>query len=127
MNIRALMSGEPNVADLALFPGGKQCLQATAFTKDSSRIGFANHFVALQEINVVGLQAAQRFVQLLGCGLLSLAVNLGHEESFLTVAVSQRFAHAFFADASVVVPAVVEEVDSAVERGAYDADAFLFV
>src|SRR6267378_2469290 len=72
-------------------------------------------------------EAAKRFVELHGGGFFGLAVDFGHEESLLAVAVAQRLAHADFAGPVVVVPAVVEEVDAAVERGADDADRFLFV
>ena len=60
-------------------------------------------------------------------GFLRLPVDLGHEERLLTVAVAQCLAHADFAPAVVVVPAVVEEGDAAVEGGADDADALLLI
>ncbi len=52
------------------------------------------------------------------------AVDLGHQEYLLAVAVAQRLAHAHFAVAAVVVPAVVHEVDAIVHGRADDLDAF---
>src|SRR5581483_11416337 len=54
-----------------------------------------------------------------------MAVNLGHEKCFLAIAVAQCLSHALFAGAAIVIPAVVEEVDAAVERSANDADGLL--
>jgi len=55
---------------------------------------------------LLGLEPPQRFINLRGRGLLGLAVNFGHEEGFVAVAVAQRLAHADFTVAVVVVPAV---------------------
>ena len=87
----------------------------------------ANHFVKLQQIDGVGLQAAQGLVDLPGRALAGAAIDLGHEERFLAVSIAQGLAHADFAGAAVVVPAVVEEVDAFVEGGADDANALLLV
>ena len=69
----------------------------------------------------------QRLLDLLGGGLFRAAIDLGHQKGFLAIPVAQSLAHAHFALAVVVVPAVVEEVDAVVERGADDADALLLV
>jgi hypothetical protein len=53
---------------------------------------------------------------------LVAAVDFGHQESPLAIAVAQRLAHANLALAAVVVPAVVEKVDSPVDRRAHDAN-----
>src|ERR1700686_1753844 len=66
-------------------------------------------------------------MQLLGGGLLSLAIDLGHQESLLTVTVAQRLAHANLALPIVIVPAVVEEVDAGIECRADDANAVLLI
>jgi hypothetical protein len=83
--------------------------------------------VELEKIDVVGLEAVERFIDLRSGGLLGLPVDFGHEQGLLAVAVAKRLAHADFAVAAVVVPAVVEEIDAAVECGADDFDAVLFV
>ena len=76
---------------------------------------------------MIGLQPLERLLNLPGGGLFGPAVDLGHEEDLLAVAVAQGLAHADFAVAVVVVPAVVQKVDAAVDRGADDADALLLV
>jgi len=40
---------------------------------------------------------------------------LGHQKGFLTIAVTQSFAHSNFALSAVVVPAVIEEIDSFIQ------------
>jgi len=76
---------------------------------------------------MVSVCRRQRLVDLAGGALAAAGVKLGHQEGFFAVSVAQGFAHADFAGAVVVVPAVVEEVDAFIERGADDADAFLLV
>jgi len=64
---------------------------------------------------------------LLRGGLLGPPIDLRHQKSFLPVAIAQRFTHADLALAVVVVPAVIQERDAAVERGPDDSNAFLLV
>src|SRR5262249_50883701 len=64
---------------------------------------------------------------LLGGGLLRSAVDLGHQKGLLSISVAQGFAHPDFALATVVIPAVIEEVDPAVEGRTDDADTFLLI
>src|ERR1700682_6076878 len=122
-----LVASEANVADLAGFFRFEDGFHSALGGEDAFRVGHSNDFVELEKIDLVGLEAAQRFIELRGGELPGLTVDLGHEEGLLAVAVAQRLAHADFAVAAIVVPAVVEEVDTAVECGADDADAFLFV
>src|SRR5260370_33484502 len=49
------------------------------------------------------------------------SIDLGHEKSSLPITAAQRVAHADFALAAVVVPAVIEKIDSVVDCGADDA------
>ena len=60
-------------------------------------------------------------------GLFGATVHLGHQEDFLPVAIAEGLAHADFADAVVVVPAVVEEGDAFVDGLADELDACLCV
>src|SRR6266436_819390 len=124
---RIFVAGETDVADLAGFFRFEDGFHTAAGSEDALRVGDANDFVELEKINVVGLKAAQRFIELRCGGLAGLAIDFGHEEGLLTVAVAQRLAHADLTAAAIVVPAVVEEVDATVESGADDLDAFLFV
>ncbi len=81
----------------------------------------------LHEVDVVGLQAFEAVVELFVRLGRRPAVDLGHQEDFLAIAVAQSFAHADFTAAHVVVPRVVEEGDAAVDGRANDLDAVLFV
>ena len=53
------------------------------------------------------------------------AVDLGHEEDLVAIAAGERLAHADFAGAVVVVPAIVEEGDAAVDGLADELDRVL--
>ena len=56
--------------------------------KNSFRVVRADYFVELQQIEVVGLQAAKGFVNLFRGAVFGVAVNFGHQEGFLAVAIS---------------------------------------
>src|SRR5216684_2643617 len=73
------------------------------------------------------LQALQGFVDLPGGGLLGPAVDLGHEEDLLPVAVTQSLPHATFTGAAIIVPAVVHEGESPVDGASDNRDALCFV
>ena len=47
--------------------------------------------------------------------------------ALLPIAVAQRLAHAHFAFAAVVIPAVVQKIDPVIDRRANDLDAFLLI
>src|SRR5205085_3094679 len=64
-------------------------------------------------------------LELLACGAGGAAVQLGHQECLLPIALAQGVAHALLTAPAVVVPAVVEEVHSVIERTADDPDALL--
>ena len=53
------------------------------------------------------------------------AVDLGHEEDLVAVAVAQRLPHADLAVAVVIIPAVVHEGDAVIDGGANDLDRFV--
>ncbi len=61
-----------------------------------------------------------------GSGLIS-AIDLGHQKGFLAITIAQRSAHSNFAFSVVVVPAVVEKIDSFIDPGANDANALVRV
>src|SRR5580765_437121 len=127
MDVGALVAGESNVAQLALFLRFDNGFHTTAFRENAGRIRIADDLVKLQKVHVIGLQPAKRLFDLISGSLLGAAVNLRHEKGFLPVTIAHGLAHADFALPVVVVPGVVEEINSAVERGANDADALLLV
>jgi hypothetical protein len=81
--------------------------------------------VNLPEIQVVGAQAAQRFIELPHRDLrvASMRADLGHQEN-RTPAVGDGASHPSFALAVVILPGVVEEVDPGVDGFVNDADGF---
>src|SRR6266404_3848625 len=81
----------------------------------------------LQQVDPVGLEPAQGLLELCGRSLSVAAVDLGHQQHSLPVAVPQRFAHADFARAVVIVPAVVQEINAVVDGGANNAKTLLLV
>src|SRR5258708_36902549 len=83
--------------------------------------------VVVDEMDGGGLQTFQRFVELPRRFRLRAAVDLRHQEGLRAIAVAERLAHADFARAFVVVPAVVEEVDAAIDGGANDPNAEVFL
>ena len=57
---------------------------------------------------------------------LGAAVELGHQENLAAITAGERLAHALFAYAAVVVPAIVEEVDAAIDCLVHEPDRFCF-
>jgi hypothetical protein len=123
------VAGEADEATFAGLFGFLQGLDSAAFGKGLVGVFEADAFVELPEVEVVGLEAAEGFVELLQRGFFGAAVDFGHEENFFAVAVAKGFAHAGLACAVavVVIPTVVHEGEAAIDGGADDAEAFGFV
>ena len=118
------VAGEADVADFAGFLGGNHGFHGAASGKDAVGIFHADDFMVLEEVDAVGLEALEGFVDLF-CGVgAGAAVDLGHEEDFGAVAIAQGLAHADFGAAVMVIPAVVHEGDAAIYGGADDFDSF---
>ena len=122
---RVLVPGEPDEAQLALFFRFENPRHRAVLAEDLIRVFHADDLVVLHEVEPVGLEAGKRFLDLAHGGLLGAAVDLGHLEHFIAVAVLQRLAGAQFAGAQVVVPGVVHERDAAVDGAAHQFDRFL--
>ena len=108
MNVGVLVPGEADVAELPRLLGLEQRLHRP-FIEEAVRVFHADHLVILHQIDVVGLEALERFIDLPGGGGLGAPVELGHEEDLLPVAVAQRLTHQHFALAVHVVPGIVQE------------------
>jgi hypothetical protein len=82
--------------------------------------------VDLPEVEVVGLQAPERLLELADRGLAIAAVraDLGHQED-LVAAAAERFAHEGLAASLVVLPRVVHERDAGVHGLLHEADGLL--
>src|SRR5216683_1642900 len=113
MDVWALVACEADVANLASLSRLQDGFHRAPFRKNAVGIGVANYFVELEEIDPVGLKAAQRLVDLACSGGFGAPVDLGHKKRFLAIAVAQRVTHADFTLATVVVPAVVKKMDAA--------------
>src|SRR5258708_19054277 len=122
MNVRTLVTCEADKANLARLLGFQDGFHRSAFGENAVRVGVANHFVKLEEIDPVGLKAAQGLVDLARGGSLIASIDLGHEKSFLAITSAQRVAHADFTLAAVIVPAVIEKMDSVIDCGTDDAN-----
>src|SRR5690242_16696994 len=105
MDVGALMSGKANKSDLSYLLRLLCGFHRTTRRKHSVRVGIANDFVKLQQIDRVSLESLQRLVQLLAGSRFGAAIDLGHQERLLAVAIAQSPSHANFALAVVVVPA----------------------
>src|SRR2546427_1455127 len=125
MDGRTLVAGESDVADLPCALRRHHRLQRAVRPEHALRVRHPDHLVELHEVDAVGLEPAQRLIDLLRRRVLVATVDLGHEKHFVAIAVAQRLSHADLARPTVVVPAVVEEVDSVVDGRADDADGFL--
>src|SRR6267143_1444772 len=122
MDVGTLVPGEPDVADFPRFLRFERRFHCSARCKNAVRIVHANNFVKLQEVDAIGLKPAERFFNLPRRRFFVAPVDFGHQERSLTKAVLERFADAYFTLPLVVVPAVIEKIDSVVDRGADDAN-----
>jgi len=125
--MRVLVPSEANITQLASLLRFEQRGVCSLLIENTIRVFKPDNLMVLYQVDAIGLQPAERFVQLAGSGLFASSVNFGHEEDLAPVTVAQRFAHPDFTDAVVVVPAVVHEVDPAIDRAAHDSEAQLFI
>src|ERR1700691_4488684 len=112
MNIGALVPSESDVAKLPRLPRFEHSLDRASGCEDAVGVGIADDFVKLQQIDMVGLKAFQRFADLRGRSRFVAAIDLCHQECLLPVTIAQSLAHANLALTAVVIPAVVEKVDA---------------
>src|SRR5207302_5815638 len=127
MDVRILVPGEADVADLSRLARFDESHVRAFGIEDTVRIVEPDHLVVLDQIDAIGLQAAQRFIELPHRLLFRSTIYLGHQEHLVAVAVAQRLADADLAGSGVVVPRVVEEVDAAIDGAAHDAERQLLV
>ena len=123
VDLGALVPGETDVADLARLFGLEHRFHCPARRKNTLGIVHPDDLVELQEVDVVGLEPAEGFFDLPRRRVPIAPVDLGHQKRALPVPVAQRLAHSDLALPAIVIPAVVEKGDSAVDRGADEADA----
>ena len=127
VDIRILVAGEADIAHLARLLCIEHGLHCATVGKDAVGVFQADHLVELHQVDAIGLQAAERLVDLLRGGCPGAAVDLGHEKNFVAVAALEGLAHADFADAAVVIPAVVHEGDAAIDGLADELNGILLL
>src|ERR1700730_14192378 len=117
------MSGKTDMPDLACLSRLQHRFLRSPFRENSVRIFHAYDLVMLHQIDMIRLEPLQRFIDLAFSLLLGASVDLRHQKYFGAIAVSQGFAHADLAVASIVIPAIVHESDTLVDRTPDDSDA----
>ena len=127
VDARVFVSGEADVTELPRFARLDERRIGAVVIENAVRILVAENLVVLDQVNAVGLEATEGLFDLPSGFFFRTAVDLGHQEYLVPVAVAERFAHPGFAGAVIVVPAVIHEVDAALNRVANDADAQLFI
>jgi hypothetical protein len=120
------MAGEPDVADLALLLCSQYGFVRSAFCEVAVRVFEPDILMQLDQIDVVGLQALQRFINLLR-RLLCTTVVLRHQENLLAITIPQCLTHPPFAFSAVVIPAVIHKRNAMIDGEANDANALLRV
>jgi len=126
MNLRIFMPSETDVANLSGFPGVEHGFVGPALCEDTIRIIEANHFVMLNQVDMVRLQTSQRsFRSVSSRPLWSGRRSLSSEKLSGDIHPATLFPSELHL-ALVIIPAVIHEADAAVNRGAHQPDAFSF-
>ena len=123
MNLRIFVSGETDEPHLTLPFGVEQGLSRPARRKVPIGIVEIDHFVNLPEIEIVCLQATERFVELLQRHPLiaSVRTDLRHEKDLLPPAL-QGLPHQLFGASAVVLPGIVQKGHACINRFLQDAN-----
>ncbi len=116
-----LVAGEADVAGLALALGLEDGVDGAVGAEDEVGIVVVIALVELEQIDVVGLETAQAFVDLLGGGEGVAGADLGGEEDVVATALEGE-ADVGFADAVAIVPGGIDEGDAAIDGGLNGAD-----
>ena len=119
------VTGESNVADLPGLFRFQQCFQWPVGGEKPVRIFHADIFVILHEVDSFCLEAFQGLLDLSRRSRFGPAVKFRHQEDLLAITVTKRFSHAALAFAVVIIPTVVHERNTAVDRAADNPDSFL--
>jgi len=106
VHARVFVAGKSHVTNFAFLLCFGHCFVRPAVRKKTIGIFQPNILMKLPEIHMIDLQALQRLIELLQCGLFGAAVELRHDENFFAIAL-QGFADAPLTLALVVIPRVV--------------------
>ena len=124
MDVRIFVAGEAHEAHFALLLCLIESFNGAAGREDSVRVVIVDDFVDLPDVQMIRAQSYERLFELAHGDFFIAAVGaeLGHQDDFVAAA-HERFAHALFAEALMVFPGVVEEVDAAIDGFVDDARA----
>ena len=124
---RIFVAGEADEADLARLLRRQHGLHGAALGEDAVGVFQADDLVELHEVDDVGLQPLEATRRSARRPTPCVRPSILVIRKTFAVAVAQRLAHADLALAVVVVPAVVQEGDAAIDGGADEPDALLLV
>src|SRR5579862_9771900 len=131
MDLGRLVAGEANEAHLALLFRLRQRLGRASRADKKLRIIIEPDAVNLPEVQVVGLQSAQGFLEHPHGkrGVPSVRANLGHKENLIPQYLEflKAFAHPVLRFPPVILPAIVKKRHSSVDRLANDLDRGFFI
>src|SRR5262249_60717752 len=103
-DMRAHAHSEADVAERARLARLDERRVGTVCSENAMRMLVAENLVVLDQVDAVGLEAAEGFFQLPRGFLFRPAVDLGHQEGFVAVALPPRPAPPALAGAAVVCP-----------------------
>jgi hypothetical protein len=119
------VTGEADKLGFARALGFDEGFHGSIFGENAIGIIKPDDFVNLQKVEMISLQALQRFFDLFGSRALGAAIDFGHEKDLLSIAITQSFAHTFLAGSIVVIPAVIHEIDAGIDGVADNPDALI--
>src|SRR6266436_906635 len=108
MNRRIFMACEPEKPHFALPPGFEQGLRCSIWSEYQVRIVLVDHLMYLPHIEMIGLQASQRFFKLTHGDILvtPMRTDLRHHDGAVPLAL-ECATDAFLAQALMVFPGIV--------------------
>lgn len=123
---RMLVAGEADVSGLALALCLEDGVDGAVGAEDEVGVVVVIALVDLKQVDVVGLEPAEAFVDLLGGGDGVAGADLGPEKNLVTASL-ERAADMGFAHAVAIVPGGVDEGNAAIDGGLNGADGDLLV
>src|ERR1700676_611839 len=125
MNRRIFMPCEPEKPHFALPLGFEQGLRRSIWSKYQVRIVLVDDLVYLPHVEMISLQASQRFFKLAHGDILvaSMRTDLRHHDGAVPPAL-ECATQPLLAQALMIFPGIVEEVHAGIQRLIYDLGGF---
>jgi hypothetical protein len=127
MDPRIFVSRKAYESDLACFTGVDQGRIRSLRIKNAMRIFKPENLVVLNQIDPFDAEPPERFIQLPRGFLSRSPVDLGHEKTLFAISIAQCFPHPGFAGAVIVIPGIVEEIDSSIYRSPDDSNSEVLI